>query len=123
MKKQMIGAVVFSLICSIVLFSVLLLVVTSTTCYMAVYATDDPFEVAAWVNKVSKVSAYILVCLSVIVFVMNAMIVLLYKVNNTLWDKVHKCKNDEGFTIMKLIPDVKNSVLIFEKIGGSLVRK
>lgn len=120
LKKQIIGVTMFSLICSLVLGCVLGLAVTSVMCFITLYVTGDSFILTAWLSKLSEMSAYIFIYSYICMFIMDLITVLMYKVNTTLWDKVHRCKNDEEFTIMKLIPDVKKYVLIFEKIGSVL---
>lgn len=66
-------------------------------------------------------SSYTFVYSFICMFIINLITVLLYNVNRSLWDKVHKCRsNDEGFTLMKLIPDVKKNVVVFEEIGSIL---
>lgn len=121
LKKQIIGVTMFSLTCSLVLGCVLGLAVTSVMCYITLYVTGDSFVLTAWLSKLIEMSAYIFAYSYICMFIIDLMTVLLYKVNNSLWDKVHECRsNGEGFTLMRLIPDIKKDVVMFEKIGSIL---
>lgn len=119
-KKQILGAVVFSLVCSLVLGCVLGLAITGVVCYQAVYVNCSQFDMITWIRKLCETSMWVFIYVCICVFAMNLAVVLMYKVNNSLFDKVHECRDkDEKFMLARSIPDVKKYIEAFEEIGSS----